>query len=246
LFQVKEHQQHASMLDLVREDANSLMNRLGQEDQKKLQAYLESIRAVEKQIQRVRNRQGTLDQVDVTFPAVPWTQMRRDEYIQTMGDLMILAFQTDLTRVASLMVAPERWGTPQWVHSLFEKPIVHHSMTHEQHNPRVQADLAKLDRYHIDQFRVLVEKMMKIKEGDVTLLDQSMFLFGSGLSSGKTHVYSDLPIVVAGSAAGSIRTNHHFQSKPGTPVANLWLSLVQAFGVKRQKIGDSNGRVRLS
>ena len=161
------------------------------------------------------------------------------------GDLMILAFQTDLTRVASLMVAPERWGTPQVVHGLFDRPIVHHSMTHEQHNPQVRADLARLDRYHVDQFRLLVEKMASVKEGDSNLLDQSLFLFGSGLSSGKTHVYSDLPIVIAGSAGGAIETDRHTRSRPGTPVANLWLSLLRSFGIRRDRLGDSNGVVPL-
>ena len=245
LFQVTEHRKHASVLDLVQGDANSLMKKLGTEDRDKLQGYLESVRTVEKQIQRVQNRQQAMGDLKLQRPAVPWQKMRRDEYIQTMGDLMILAFQTDLTRVASLMVAPERWGTPQVVHGLFDRPIVHHSMTHEQHNPQVRADLARLDRYHVDQFRLLVEKMASVKEGDSNLLDQSLFLFGSGLSSGKTHVYSDLPIVIAGSAGGAIETDRHTRSRPGTPVANLWLSLLRSFGIRRDRLGDSNGVVPL-
>ncbi len=246
LFRVSEHQHHASILDLVRGDAKSMKRNVGKEDQRKLEAYLESVRSVESQIQRVRNRQTEIAKLNPKSPTIPWTQMKRDEYIQTMGDLMILAFRADLTRVASLMVAPERWGTPQMVHGLFDKPIVHHSMTDEQNNPNVRSDLSKLDRYHVDQFKVLVKKMAAIKEGNTTLLDQSLFVFGSGLSSGKTHVYSDLPIVIAGSAGGAIQTNHHLRSKPGTPVANLWLSLVRTMGVEIKSIGDSTGTVLLN
>jgi hypothetical protein len=246
LFRIEEHQQQASVLDIVMEDAQSLASELGRSDGRKLEEFMESVRSVERQIQRVQSRQKAINKLQFKEPAIPWVQMRRDEYIQIMGDLMILAFQTDLTRVASLMVAPERWGTPQMVHGLFEKPIVHHSMTHAQGDQNVRFDLAKLDRYHVDQFRVLVEKMATVKEGDSTLLDQSMFIFGSGLSSGKTHVYSDLPIVIAGKAGGILKTNQHVQSKEGTPVANLWLSLIQAMGGSQKKLGDSTGTVSLS
>lgn len=246
LFQVKEHRQHASVLDLVQEDARSLVKDLGREDQQKLKEYMESVRAVELQIQRVHRKQDSINRLKLHAPIEPWFELDRDEYIQLMGDLMILAFQTDMTRVASLMVAPERWGAPQVVQGLFDKPIVHHSMTHAQGDPRIQADLAKLDRYHVDQFRALVEKMSRIKEGDSTLLDQSMFLFGSGLSSGKTHVYSDLPIVIAGKAGGMIQTNFHRRQEKGTPVANLWVSLIQAMGGATKRLGDSTGSVALT
>ena len=113
-------------------------------------------------------------------------ELERHEYIRLMGDLMVLALQTDLTRVASLMVAPERWSTPQKVHGLFEQPILHHSWTHQQGDDRVRAELARLDQYHVEQFAYVVKKMLAVKEGDSTLLDNTMFLFGSGLSGGNT------------------------------------------------------------
>jgi hypothetical protein len=139
------------------------------------------------------------------------------------------------------MVSPERWSTPQMIHGVFEKPIVHHSWTHAQGNESVRKKLAKLDHYHVNQFARLVEKMDAIQEGEGTLLDHSMFTLGSGLSSGKTHVYSDLPTVIAGSARGAVGTNRHNQYPEGTPVANLWLSMAQVMGVKMDRLGDSTG-----
>ena len=246
LFNVEEQAGQGSILDLVLEDAQSLQQQLGRQDLRKLGEYMESVRTVEQQIQRIRARQTAVQNRGLSLPEEHWTTMRRDEYIQIMGDLMILALRTDLTRVASLMVAPERWGTPLLVHDLFKDPIVHHSMTHGQGNENVRRDLEKLDRYHVQQFAHLVSKMDSIEDGEGSLLDHSMFVFGSGLSSGRTHVYSNLPIVIAGSAHGSIRLNQHHQSLPGTPVANLWLALARSMGVPGERYGDSTGAISLS
>ena len=142
---IKPEAQSRSVLDLVLADAQTLGPRLGRIDRRKLEEYMESVRTVEKQISRLRDRRPAVERLGAQAPQIPWTELRRDEYIQLMGDLMILALRTDLTRVASLMVAPERWGTPQTVHGLFDQPIVHHSMTHEQGNLEVKRKLAQLD-----------------------------------------------------------------------------------------------------
>jgi hypothetical protein len=207
---------------------------------------MESVRGVEKQIRRIKERKGTIQDLKLEAPTVPWPELTRHEYVQLMGDLMVLALQTDLTRVASLMVAPERWGTPLLVHGLFDKPIVHHSMTHQQGDQGVRNSLSDLDRYHVEQFATLARKMDAIQEGEGTLLDNCMFMFGSGLSSGKDHVYTNLPLVIAGSAGGAIRTNYHFQSAPGTPVANLWLALTRMMGSTASRLGDSTEALKLS
>jgi hypothetical protein len=243
LFAVQEQQADQSILDLVLDDAKALEKQLGRTDRRKLDEYMGSVRTVEQQLERLRARQSELQKLDVKAPVKPWTAMRRDEFIQIMGDLMILALQTDLTRVASIMASPERWGTPQMVHGLFERPIQHHGWTHSQGNERIRQDLAKLDRYHVEQFATLVAKMDAISEGDSTLLDSTMFTLGSGLSSGKLHIYTDLPTVIAGSGGGAIKTNHHYQYSDGTPIANLWLSIAKAMGVKMDRMGDSTGKL---
>ena len=201
LFNVQEHQANASVLDLVLADAKDLQTKLGRLDRHKLDEYMDSVRTVEQQIERITKRQVDIRDLDIEQPEKLWTTMRRDEYIQVMGDLMILALQTDLTRVSTLMVAPERWDTPLMFEDVFDKPIRHHGWTHNQKNQQVLHDLEKLDRFHMKQYARLVAKMDAIQEGEGTLLGNMMFTYGSGLSSGMLHVYTNLPTVIAGSAA---------------------------------------------
>lgn len=244
LFRVDEHMASGSILDLVMDDARSLRPRLGKVDRDKLDEYTQSVRTVEQQIQRVRKRQVEINQLNLQAPVKPWQAMHRDEFIQVMGDLMILALQTDLTRVASLMTGPERWGSPLKVEGWFDKPIQHHSWTHNQGDETIRTQLEKLDRFHVEQFVRLVQKLDAIPEGQGTLLDNMMFLLGSGLSSGELHICSNLPTVIAGSAGGQLATGQHVRYSAGTPIANLWLSLAQVMGVQRQRLGDSNGTLR--
>ncbi len=246
LFAVKEHQEHGSVLDLVLDDAKSLDRDLGVVDREKLDEYMESIRTVETQIERVTRRQAEINKLKIAPPTKPWQAMTRDEFIQVMGDLMILAFRTDLTRVCTIMSSPERWGSPLTVHGLFDKPVDHHGMTHGQGNEHVRTKLEALDQFHLQQFATLVTKMATVKEGEGTLLDNSMFLLGSGISDGSLHVYTDLPTIIAGRGGGAIAANHHLKSPQGTPIANLWLSMIQVMGVQASKIGDSTGALQLA
>ncbi|MDG2383313.1 MAG: DUF1552 domain-containing protein [Pirellulaceae bacterium] len=241
LFRVQDQGRGGSVLDLVLEDARSLKGTLGRTDQRKLDEYTNSIRTVEQQITRVRRRQAEINRLNLSAPVKPWQAMHRDEFIQVMGDLMILALQTDLTRVASLMTAPERWSSPLKVEGWFEKPIQHHSWTHGQGNESVRKQLEKLDRFHVEQFVQLVQKMDATPDGEGTLLDNMLFMMGSGLSSGELHVCSNLPTVIAGEAGGRIKTGQHVRYAEGTPIANLWLSMLRLMGVQTAAIGDSTG-----
>ena len=246
LFAVKEHAAHGSVLDLVMDEAKSLDRELGKADSEKLDEYLDSVRTVERQIERVTTRQKEIDDLNIAPPTKPWQAMERGEFINVMGDLMILALQTDLTRVATLMTGPERWGTPLMVHGIFDKPIQHHGMTHAQGNEKTRQELEKLDRFHVEQFARLVEKMDAIEEGEGTLLDNTMFTLGSGLSDAQLHICTDLPTVIAGRAGGAIDAGTHLQSPKGTPIANLWMTMARTMGVKRERIGDSTGALKLA
>ena len=241
LFRLDEQPSRRSVLDLVAGDARSLWPRLGRRDREKLEEYSYSVRTVEQQIERVRARQDDIRRLNPQVPVKPWQAMHRDEFIQVMGDLMILAMQADLSRVVTLMTAPERWSSPLKVEGWFEKPIEHHSWTHNQGDESIRNDLAKLDRFHVEQFAQLVRKMDAVKEGDGTLLDNTMFLLGSGLGSGELHVPTNLPTVLAGGGGGKLRTGRHVQYAPGTPIANLWLTMAQIMGTPRDRIGDSTG-----
>jgi hypothetical protein len=228
------------------DDAKSLNGSLGRIDKRKLDEYMDSVRTVEKQIQRIGLRQDDINKLNVAPPIKPWQAMTRDEFIQVMGDLMILAFRTDLTRVATIMSSPERWGSPLKVHGLFNKPIDHHGLTHGQGNDNVRSKLQALDHFHIQQFASLVTKMKETNEAEGTLLDNMMFTLGSGISDGSLHVYTDLPTVVAGKAGGFINPGKHIKSKEGTPISNLWLSMINAMGVNANSLGDSTSKLNLT
>ena len=243
LFRIEQHAESSSVLDIVLEDAKSLHPRLGQADRRKLDEYTQSVRTVEQQIQRVRARQADINKLNLKAPVKPWQAMTREEFIQVMGDLMILALRTDLTRVATLMTAPERWGSPLKVEGWFDKPVQHHSWTHGQGNEAIRKQLEKLDVFHMEQFASLVQKMDGIEEGAGTLLDNMIFTLGSGLSSGELHICSNLPTVIAGNGGGAIQTGQHVRYPEGTPIANLWVSLQQVMGGRKTRIGDSTGLV---
>ncbi len=246
LFAVDEHASAGSILDLLLDDAKSLNRSLGRNDQQKLDEYMDSVRTVEIQIDRVKHRQKEIDRLNLHPPTKPWQAMDRDEFIQVMGDLMILALQTDLTRVATLMTAPERWSTPLQVHGLFEKPVQHHGMTHNQGNEETLTKLKELDRFHVEQFARLVKKMDTIQEGEGTLLDNMMFTLGSGLSSGELHICTNLPTIIAGGGGGNVTLDRHLKSPAGTPIANLWLTMARNMGVTIDRIADSTGPLEVS
>jgi hypothetical protein len=159
-----------------------------------------------------------------------------------MGDLMVVALQTGLTQVATLMIGPERWNTPFMFEGLFDAPMSHHKMSHNQ--KQFADDLMRIDRFHVEQFAYLAEKMDSVKESDgTTLLDNTIFTYGSGLGDGATHQYSDLPIIIAGSGGGRFNGGMHLNCADATPLANLWLTQAQAMGVERDRFADSTGTV---
>jgi hypothetical protein len=140
------------------------------------------------------------------------------------------------------MVGPERWDTPFLYESLFDKPMSHHQMSHNQN--RFLEQLLRVDRFHVEQFAYLVEKMDRIEEANGrSLLDNTIFTYGSGLGDGATHQYTDLPILVAGSGGGRLVTGKHLHCSDGTPLANLWLTHAHVMGVPGQRFADSTGLV---
>ena len=199
-----------------------------------------------------------LNKVKLAEPAE--AHLPRGEYIRVMGDLMVVALQTGLTNVATFMVGPERWNTPYLYESLFDKPRSHHGMSHNQ--GKFIKDLEKVDHFHMAQFAYLIEKMDRIEEANGTsLLDNTIFTYGSGLGDGATHQYSALPIIVAGSGGGKVLNGKHVNlsetsgpvpkekgkyvdPKQGLPLANLWLTQLQALGLKADRYADSTGLVK--
>lgn len=225
-----------SILDTVLEDARRLNKTLGKSDRRKMDEYLNSIRSVENRIAKQKASKSSLGKIDYQVPnQLP---KNRGEYIRMMGDLMVLAFQTDQTRIATMMVGPERWETPQFYEGVFEKPVSHHVMTHDTtEDDRV----AKIDRFHVEQYAYLVNKLKSIQDGEATLLDKCTFVLGSGLGNGAQHSYEQLPIVIAGQGNGAHTSGTHIKAADGTRLANLWLSLGNMMGLENDQFADSTG-----
>ncbi|MEQ8787750.1 MAG: DUF1552 domain-containing protein [Pirellulaceae bacterium] len=240
LFGTQEIQAYRNITDLVLEDARAMQRDLGRLDRQKFAEYFEGIRSIEQQMDKLEQMKGELAQVSLAEP--PEAHLPRGEYIRLMGDLMVAALQTGLTNVATLMVGPERWDTPFLYESLFDKPMSHHQMSHNQ--DRFLEQLLQVDRFHMEQFVYLAQRMDAIKESDgSTLLDNTIFTYGSGLGDGATHQYTDLPIIVAGSGGGRLLTGRHLHCSDGTPLANLWLTHAQVMGVQGERFADSTGPV---
>lgn len=239
LFSRSESDRFREVTSLVLEDARDLNRQLAAGDRHKFGEYLEAIRSIERKTERLEEMRADLATVSLEEP--PDAYLPRGEYIRLMGDLMVVALQSGLTNVATFMVGPERWDTPFLYESLFDKPRSHHQMSHNQ--TEVIDDLLKLDRFHMEQYAYLVERMDAIEEADgKTLLDNTLFTFGSGLGDGSTHQYNDLPVIVAGGGQ-RVQTGLHINMPEGTPLANLWLSQERLLGLPANQFADSTGIV---
>ncbi|MEM1228732.1 MAG: DUF1552 domain-containing protein [Planctomycetota bacterium] len=229
----------SSILDAVLTDAGNLQRSLGAADQAKLREYLDSVREIEKQIQKAEEHLAI-----EKAPPIPRPNGRPDdrgEYLRLMMDLIAIAFQQDLTRVATLVIDPERWDTPRVYHGVFEDAQNHHVLTHTK-GEEAKEKLKRIDRFHVSQFAHLVSRLSEISDGEGSLLDHSLLTFGSGMGNGTVHDYNDLPIVTAGGLGGAIETGQHHRFDK-TPVANLWLTVAQSAGIETDAFADSTGPV---
>ena len=224
--------------DLILEDAANFDRKLSSHDKDKMDEYFTSVREIENQIDKLNKYYANRKRADMKEPDEE--PMTRGEYIRMMGKLLVLAFQGDLTHVATMMLAPERWGTPQVFHELnFTKS--HHGLTHSQDRADVKKSLTRVDRFYVELFAEVLEQLDSIKEGEGTLLDHSIITLGSGLGDGKYHTMDELPIIVAGSANGKIKTGRMINCAKRTPLANLWLLQAQLMGTGMEKFADSTG-----
>ncbi len=239
LFSTQEIDRYRDVTDLVLEDAKLLKRDLGYTDGQKFTEYFDSIRAIETQMDRLEKMKSELANVSFEEPADAY--LPRGEFIRLMGDLMVVALQTGLTNVTTFMVGPERWDTPYMFEGISEKPLSHHKMSHNQ--TRMIDDLLKVDRFHMEQYVYLLDKMSKVEEADgTTLLDNTLFTYGSGLGDGSTHQYNDLPIIMAGGGRQT-KTGQHINMAEGTPLANLWLTQARMMGLDMKRFADSFGEI---
>lgn len=228
--------QRRSVLDFVLEDANALQSSLGYHDQQKLEEYLTGVREAEAKIQRSEKFSATFDG-GRRPEGVPSDYT---EHIRLMYDMMVLAFQSDSTRVATFLVAHD--GSNRTFPHL-GVPDNHHGISHHRKDPEKLAKLVKVGKYYTEQFAYFVGKMAATREADgSSLLDHSALVFGGGMSDPDAHSHEDLPIILAGGGNGTLHPGRHVVTNQPVPMANLYLSLLDRAGVKAERFGDSTGR----
>ena len=235
LFKMENSQNFRNVTDLVLEDAKYMKKQLSKTDKDKFAEYFDSLRSIEQQVDKLETMKNRLSKVKLELPVTSY--IPRGKYISLMTDIMVMALQTGLTNVTTMMIAPERWNTPYKFEGLFDKPMSHHNMSHNQ--AKFQTQLAMVDKFYMQSFADLIVKMDKIKEADgSSLLDNTLLTYGSGLGDGATHQYNDLPIIIAGSK--KFKKGAHLHCAKGTPLANLWLAQANSFGLNSKKFADSS------
>jgi hypothetical protein len=224
-----------SILDLVRDDSARLQKRLGTADRHKMDEYFNGIRELELRIE-MTSRTADRRPPDVQVPAgVP---DNFEQHVHLMSDLLVLAFQTDVTRIATFMFANE--GSNR-TYSMVGAKDGHHALSHHRDREELIAQLRNIDRYLVAQYAAFVAKLKATKEGDGTLLDNCMIMYGSGLGDGNSHTHDHLPIVLAGRGGGTILPGRHLKFPEQTPLNNLLISMLDRVGAPAREFGDSTG-----
>jgi hypothetical protein len=231
--------QSISLLDSVVGEATSLQRKLPAADRTRLDQYLSDVREIERRVQKAGEQLSD----DLPVPAAP-TGVPRDieEHIKLMYDLQVLAWQAEITRVSTFLMCKELSG------STYPKSGVRDAFHTLSHHSNVKENIdrfAVLNTYHVALFAYFLEKLRATPDGDGTLLDHSLVLYGSGMSDGNQHNHTDLPIVLAGGASGRLKGGRHLRHPKNTPMANLLVAMLDTLGIPTDKFGDSNGEVSL-
>jgi len=222
----------------VKGGIDRLETRLGTGDRRKLTEYLDAIRDIERRIEKAEQQNASMKMPAMVRPASAPEEFV--DHARLMMDLMVIAYQADLTRVVTFMLARE--GSNR---SYREIGIAdgHHNCTHHQNDPEKIAKTTKINGHHVEQLAYLVDRMKSTPDGDGTLLDHSMIMYGSSLSDGNRHTHTDLPVALIGGGAGKLKSGRHIRFPNETPLNNLLLSMLDKAGVATEKLGDSNGKL---
>ncbi len=233
-------EENRSLLDFVTEDAASLSAGLMPSDRGKLNEYLDAVRDVERRIQLAEQQASreipTLERPAGGFPAA------YEDYAKLMFDLQVLAYQADMTRVITFMMAHERSGRS---YREIGVPDAHHGVSHHRNDPVNIEKLTKINEYHVKLFAYYLDKLRSTPDGDGSLLDHTMIVYGSGITNSNEHTHDNLPIAMVGGGCGKIKGGRHLRSPLGTPMANLYLSMLDMMGIPVDKFGDATGKLEL-
>jgi hypothetical protein len=232
-------QQHKSILDSVTGKLASLKQELGPQDQVKVNEYTDAVRDVERRIQMAEKQTNIeLPALDQPLGAPPVFE----DHLALMLDLQLLAFQSDLTRVISFMIAKEQSARP---YPQIGVPEAHHPLSHHDNNPELIAQMSRINRYHTQLFAQYLAKLRATSDGDGSLLDHMTILYGSGISNSTRHSGDNLPLLVMGGGAGTHRGGRHIKYADKPSMANLLVTLMDKMGVPVERIGGSTGKLPL-
>jgi len=229
---------NGSLLDWVLGDVRSLQRRVGATDRARVDQYLDSIREVERRIQRAEKQTNDVALPDLARPVgVPdaW-----EDHVNLMFDLQLLALQADITRVITFQLSRE---TSTRTYPQIGVPDPHHPTSHHDNLPEKLVKLAKINAYHVSMFASYLKKLNSTVDGEGTLLDNGLYLLGSGMGDPNVHNHTNLPIVVAGGGSGKLQGGRHIKYAEPTPMANLLLTLMDKNGVQMDRFADSTGKV---
>jgi Protein of unknown function (DUF1552) len=233
----REDRRNKSILDFIGDDARQLSQTLGAADRRKLDEYLTGVRELEQRINRGR---PTVDLGAAKYPRPLGIPADYQEHLRLMADLLVLAFQCDLTRIVTFVLANDGSNRSYRTVGVSDG---HHDLSHHGGDTAKQEKIQKINQFHTAQLAYLLQKLKAIPEGTGSLLDHSMILYGSGISDGNAHSHDDLPILLAGKAKGTITTGRHVRVPKETPLTNLYVSMLDRIGAKVDGFGDSTGRL---
>ena len=223
-----------SILDFVMDDAKRMQSRLGSTDRGKMEEYLTAVRDIEQRIERAEKFRVEVPE-DQRPNGVPDSYQ---EHIRIQFELMALAFQTDTTRISSFLLAHDgsnRAFPELGIHS------GHHEISHHRGNPQNLENIARIDRFYVEQLAWFLQRLKDTPEGEGNLLERSMIVYGGGIGDGNRHNHDDLPVLLAGHGNGTLKPGRLIEAPEGTPMTNLYLALLERMGVKAQRVGDSTG-----
>ena len=227
-----------SILDFVLEDTQRLKGDLGKTDRRKLDEYLDAVREIERRIELAEHDS---QQFTPTIEKPAGVPVEFADHVRLMFDLMTLAFQADLTRISTFMICRE--GSTRTYREIGVSDA-HHPLTHHRGNPEWIEKVAKINAFHLEQFAYFVGKLKATPDGDGTLLDRMMVVYGSGLADGNQHTHNDLPVAIAGAGNGALRPGRHVRYPKETPMTNLYVAMLDHMGITPEHIGDSTGELQ--
>jgi len=231
---IKRDRYRKSVLDFAMEDARRLKSDLGRTDQRKLDEYFTAVRELEQRIEKANSFAAELPDYDRPT-GIPKSY---EDHLRLQFDLLALAFQTDTTRISSFIMAHD--GSNR------QYPFIgvrdgHHDLSHHGGDEEKKGKIAKINRFHATQFAYFIDKLKSIKEGEGSLLDNCMIVYGSGLGDGNRHNHDNLPVLLAGRGGGTIQSGRHIQFERETPMTNLFLTMLDRVGAPTERLGDSTG-----